>query len=92
MRYRLLVVLICLGLVFDLVVYIATFDKARRSFDPRHPATLLPIIANRYRDLRAQVYEAAKKLMTGFAAPVHERARRDLQADVPQLPQPSPPR
>jgi hypothetical protein len=92
MRYRSVVGVLCLAIAADLGVYIATSDDARASFDPRRPATLLSIPANRARALRAQVSEAAKTLVTGFTAPVHDRAKRDLQADVPQLPQRSAPR
>ena len=93
MRYGLLVLVICLGIIFDLGLYIASSNENFSTFDPLHPATILPIITNRYRALRAQVYEAVERLVTGFAAPVHERAQRDLQEEgVPPLPHRARPR
>jgi hypothetical protein len=83
MRYGLVVLVICLGIIFDLGLYIASSDDAFATFDPRHPATILPILANRYRDLRAQMGEVVRGLVDGFAAPVRERARRDVPAEAP---------
>jgi hypothetical protein len=82
MRYGLLVIVICLGLVFDLGLYIASSDDAFATFDLRRPATILPIIANRYRELRAQVGDVVRGLVDGFAAPVRERAHRDAPAEA----------
>jgi hypothetical protein len=83
MRYGLLVLVICLGIVFDLGLYIASSDDAFSTFDPRHPATILPIITNRYRDLRVQIGELVRGFVDGFAAPVRERAHRDVPAEPP---------
>ena len=85
MRYGLLVLLICLGLICDLGLYIAMSDDSFESFDPLHPATILPIIANRFRDLRDQVGEVLRDLVDGFAGPYRERMHRDLPTEpLPQ--------
>lgn len=85
MRYGLLVFLICLGLLCDLGVYIATSDDSFDSFDPLRPATILPIIADRFRNLRDQVGEVLRDLVEGFSAPYRERMHRDLPTEpLPQ--------
>jgi hypothetical protein len=77
MRYGLVVLLICLGIAFDLSVYIATSDDAFDAFDPLHPATLLPILANRYRELHSQGRGWLRNLVDEFTAPFRERLRHE---------------
>lgn len=85
MRYGLFVLLICLGLIFDLGLYIASSDDSFGSFDPLRPSTLLPIIANRFRELHAQAGDALRGLVDDFTAPFRERVRRHFPAEpLPQ--------
>ncbi len=81
MRYGLLVLLICLGIAFDLGVYLAASDDLFESFDPLHPATLLPIVANRFRELQPQVREVLRNLLDELAAPYREQLKRRIPTD-----------
>jgi len=81
MRYGLLILLICLGIVFDLSVYIATSDNSFESFDPLHPATLLPIVARRFRELHSQVREVLRDLVDESTAPYREQLTRSIPTD-----------
>ncbi len=82
MRYGLLVLIICLGLVFDLGLYIASCDDSTASFDLLRPSTLLPIIATRFRDLYARGRDLLTGLVDEFRAPFHERTHRTLPAEA----------
>jgi hypothetical protein len=77
MRYALLVLLICLGIAFDLGVYVATSDDTLGSFDPLRPATLLPIVANRLDALKSKCVLAVQAFLDEFAAPYRERLRHE---------------
>lgn len=63
MRYVLLAGLLGLALAFDLGLLVVTWDDSFESFDPHHPATLLPIVASRLRALEAQVRERVCDLL-----------------------------
>jgi hypothetical protein len=79
MRYALLVLLICLGIAFDLGVYVATSDDSFGSFDPLRPATLLPIVASRLDALKFQLRELdVQAFLDEFAAPYRERLGHEL--------------
>jgi hypothetical protein len=78
MRYVILVCLLGLAIAFDLAVFIATTDDAFESFDPYHPATLLPIVASRLHALRSQVRELdVHALLDALAAPYRETIRHE---------------
>jgi len=86
MRYLLLVCLMGLALAFDLGVFIASSDDAFDSFDPFHPATVLPIIAGRLHEIQSQVRELdVQHLFAVLAAPYRERIQRNLPTET--LPQ-----
>jgi len=79
MRYALLVLLICLGIAFDLGVYVATSDDSFGSFDPLRPATLLPIVASRLDALKFQLRELdVQAFLDEFAAAYRERLGHEL--------------
>jgi hypothetical protein len=82
MRYGLLVVLICLAIAGDLGVYIAMDDASFESFDPLRPATLLPIVANRFCEHRPLVCEVLRDLADTLAAPYRERPRPESPTDL----------
>jgi len=86
MRYLLLVCLMGLALAFDLGVFIASSDDAFDSFDPFHPATVLPIIAGRLHEIQSQVRELdVEHLFAVLAAPYRERIQRTLPTEpLPQ--------
>jgi hypothetical protein len=75
-----------LALAFDLGVFIASSDDAFDSFDPFHPATLLPIVAGRLHEVQLQVRELdVQHLFHLLAAPYRERLHRTLPTEA--LPQ-----
>jgi hypothetical protein len=67
--------LICLAIAGDLGVYIAMHDASFDSFDPLRPATLLPIIADRFCERHPQACEVLRDLADKFAAPYREPPR-----------------
>jgi hypothetical protein len=73
MRYGLLVVVICLAIAGDLGVYIAMDDASFESFDPLRPATLLPIVANRFCEHRPRACDVLRDLADTLVAPYRER-------------------
>lgn len=81
MRYVLLVLVICLAIVFNLGVYIATSDESFATFDPLQPATILPIAADRFREIRAQAREMLRDLAEEIVAPYRELLQRRLPTE-----------
>jgi len=55
MRHVLHICFLGLVIALELALFIAMVDDSRESFDPRHPATLLPVVAGRLDTLRSQV-------------------------------------
>jgi hypothetical protein len=54
MRYVRFACIVVVAIFCGVSVLIATSDDSLESFDPYHPATLLPIVAKRLDALRAQ--------------------------------------
>ena len=78
MRYVILVCLLGLAIALDLAVFVAASDDAFESFDPFHPATLLPIVAGRFHALESQVRELdVRDLLDVLAAPYREPIRHE---------------
>jgi hypothetical protein len=77
MRYVLLACLLALALAFDLGVLIATSDDSFGSFDPYHPATLLPIVASHLHDLQSHVRRHVTELVDAVVAPYRAQIRRE---------------
>lgn len=69
MRYILLACLLGLALAFDLGVLIVTSDDSFGTFDPHHPATILPIIAGRLQDLESRARAAVSEFVEAAIAP-----------------------
>jgi len=82
MRYGLLVVVICLAIAGDLGVYIAMDDASFEAFDPLRPATLLPIVANRFCEHHPQACDTLRDLADKFVAPYRERPRPESPTDL----------
>lgn len=83
MRYLILICVLGLAIVCDLGVYVATSADAFESFDPLHPATLLPIVLGRLQALRARVGDLVNDLVEEFAAPYRERIRHEYPTPAP---------
>ncbi len=81
MRYVIVVFVLALTITLDLSVLIVTSDDSLESFDPRNPATLLPIVANRMHDVATAAEEIARDLVEWFVAPYRERLHRTLPAE-----------
>jgi len=78
MKYFILVCLVCLAIALDLAVFVAESDDVLESFDPLHPATLLPIVAGRLHALQSQVRELdARPFLDVLAAPSLEQLRHE---------------
>ncbi len=75
MRYCLIVVLLCLGILFYLGMYFAPFDEAVH-VDPLRPSTLVRIVAHGARALFAQVRAAGQGLVDAVGNPQRERVKR----------------
>ncbi len=84
MRYLLLVCVLVLALALDLSVLIATSDDSLESIDPLHPATLLPIVANRMHNVGTAAGDLAHDLAIWVAAPY----RSNLHQTLPVAPAP----
>jgi hypothetical protein len=80
MRYVLLVCVVGLAITCDLAVLTASSDITLETFDPLHPATLLPVVVNGLDALRGQVGEAANDLVEWFTAPYRERLRHETSS------------
>jgi hypothetical protein len=81
MRYIRLAYVIALVIFSGLSLLIATSDDSLESFDPYHPATLLPIVAKRLHTLGSQVTQ----LLDSAAAAFRERIRHESATEF--LPQ-----
>lgn len=78
MRYVRLVGILGLALICGLGTLIVTSNDSLESFDPYHPGTILPIVANRLRVLRAQVRELRlRELIDGATAAFRDRVRHE---------------
>ena len=78
MRYVILVCLLGLAIALDRAVFVAASADAFESFDPFHPATLLPIVAGRLHALESQVRELdVRDLLDVLAAPYREPIRHE---------------
>jgi hypothetical protein len=73
----LLACIVGLALTCDLAVLTASSDIALETFDPLHPATLLPVIVNGLDALRGQVGEAVNEFVEWFTAPYRVRLRQE---------------
>ena len=82
MRYGLLVVVICLAIAGELGVYLAMEDASLEAFDPLRPATLLPIVADRFCAHRPPVCEVLRDLADTLAAPYRGRPRPESPTDL----------
>jgi hypothetical protein len=78
MRYVILAFVLGLAIVLDLAVLVATSDDMLESFDPLHPASLVPIVADRVHNLSAAAGELVRDLVDWFTAPYRERLQRTL--------------
>jgi hypothetical protein len=79
MRYVLLICLIAFALPCALIM--TADDRELESFDPYHPATLLPIVVSRLHDLQPLV----RDLVDAFTAPYRKRIQQ--QTTLPPEPQ-----
>jgi len=77
MRYVLLACVVGLAITCDLAVLTASSDITLETFDPLHPATLLPIMADGLGALRAQAGEAVNDFVEWFTAPYRERLQHE---------------
>ena len=80
MRYILLACLLGLALAFEIGLLVATSDDAFDSFDPYHPATLLPIVASRVQELQARVRLGVEELVDAVVAPYRAQIRHESPA------------
>ena len=74
------VLLLCvLGLVLalELALFIAATDDSFASFDPHHPATLLPVVAHRLHNVRSQVEARVRELIDMSTAAFRERIQHE---------------
>ena len=83
MRHVLLVCLLGLAIALELALFIAMADDSRESFDPRHPATLLPVVAGRLDTLRSQVEMRVRELIDTSTAAFRERIRHGNPTQFP---------
>jgi len=80
MRYVILACVVGLAITCDLAVLTASSDITLETFDPLHPATLLPVIENGLDALRAQAGEAVNDFVEWFAAPYRKRLRHETSS------------
>jgi len=84
MRYVRLVYVIALAIFCGVSVLIATADDSLESFDPYHPATLLPIVAKRLNSLRSQARELRlSEFLDAATAPFREGIRHASPTQSP---------
>jgi hypothetical protein len=82
MRYVRLAYIIVVAIICGVSVLIATSDDSLESFDPYHPATLLPIVAKRLDTLRSQARELrVGELLDAAIAAFRERIRHESPPD-----------
>lgn len=73
MKNVLLVCVLGLAVAVEVAVFIAASDDSFASFDPHHPATLLPILAGRLHAFRSTARKLVRALVDEFTAPYRER-------------------
>jgi hypothetical protein len=83
MKNVLLVCLLGLAIALELALFIAMVDDSRESFDPRHPATLLPVVAGRLDTLRSEVERRVRELIDRSTAAFRERIEHETQTPSP---------
>ena len=81
MRYGLIVLVVCLGILFYLGMYVASSDDAV-GFDPLRPSTLLPIIGHGIRALVGQLRDVGQGVVDVVGNPQRERVERHLPIDA----------
>jgi hypothetical protein len=79
MRYCVLFGVIALAVAFELVVLVGASDESLASFDPHHPATLLPIVASGLRNIQSCVREWIDVATAGF----RDRIRHEGPTQAP---------
>ena len=84
MRYVILACVLGLVIACDLALFIASSDDALGTFDPLHPATLLPIMADRLHALRVQVGEWVNVLVEDLAALYREHIGHEGPTPAPE--------
>jgi len=81
MKNVLLVCVLGLAVTVEVAVFIAASDDSFASFDPHHPATLLPILAGRLHAFRSVASKFVRALVDQFTAPYRERLRHESPAE-----------
>lgn len=78
MRYVRLACITALAICCGVGVLVATSDDSLESFDPYHPATLLPIVAKRLHALHSQARELhLSEFLDAAIAALRERLRHE---------------
>ena len=84
MRYVILVCLLGLAIGLDLAAFVAASNDAFEPFDPFHPATLLPIVAGRLREIRSQVRAIdVREFFDVLVGPYREPIRHESRTPPP---------
>lgn len=83
MRYLIFLCVVGLALLINLSVLIATSDDSLEALDLRHPATLLPIVADRMHNVATAAGAFVRDMVEWCAAPYRERLQRPLPVDTP---------
>jgi hypothetical protein len=83
MKNVLLMCLLGLAIALELALFIAMADDSRESFDPLHPATLLPVVASRLHALRSQAELHVREFIDASTAAFRERVVHETQTSSP---------
>lgn len=81
MRYGVLVVLLCLGMIVYLGLYVASSDDAV-DFDPLRPSSVLPIVGRGAHTLLAHLRDVGQALADAVGNPQRERVKRHLPIEA----------
>jgi hypothetical protein len=81
MRYGLLVLTVCLGMLFYLGLYVASSDDAL-DFDPLRPSSILPIMGRGVHALFVRVRDVGQALTDAVGNPQRERVQRHLPIEA----------
>jgi len=81
MRYGLLVLTLCLGILVYLGLYVASSDDVV-DFDPLRPSSVLPIMGRGIHALAAQVRNVGQTLADAVGNPQRERVQRHLPIEA----------
>jgi hypothetical protein len=81
MRYGLLVLTLCLGILVYLGLYVASSDDVV-DFDPLRPSSVLPIMGRGIPALAAQVRNLGQTLTDAVGNPQRERVTRHLPIEA----------